>query len=136
MTSYISHVGRCTKKHFDSLLSESRLSRGFIHPVDDFKLLPFWIFADILYGELSTDMKAQLKALIPIRESLFGNMITGMVSRFRVSKHFPSATNRNLSDFRSSWIEFNKENRDPVHINAQTGPKWQNHVRRTISDHG
>lgn len=109
IASYIPQIERRTEKHFGSLQLESRLSRGFIHPVDDLKLLPFWIIADILYGELSMDMEAQLKALIPIRESLFGKMITGMVSRFRVSQYFPSAANRTLSDFRRSWIEFNEK---------------------------
>ena len=106
-TGYISLIERRTKQHFDFLQSQGRLSQGLINPVDDLKLLPFWIIADIIYGELSSDMKAELQALIPVRELLFRQMILGKLSRFGFSKYLSSEINRNLFRFKKAWGTFN-----------------------------
>ncbi|MCJ1458992.1 hypothetical protein MMC28_009369 [Mycoblastus sanguinarius] len=107
-TTYISLIERRTKRHFDYLHRHSRLSQGLLNPVDDLKLLPFWIVADILYGHLSPDMEAQLKSIILVRESLFRRMITGRLSRFRLSQYLPTAANRELSEFKEKWVTFNE----------------------------
>jgi hypothetical protein len=39
------------------------IGQGLIDPAEDLKLLPFWVVAEIIYGELSTEMEEQLREL-------------------------------------------------------------------------
>ncbi len=121
-TGYIPLIERRTKQHLDSLQSQGRLNQGLVNPVDDLKLLPFWIIADIIYGELSSDMEAELQALIPVRELLFRQMISGKLSRFGFSKYLPSEINRNLSRFKNAWGTFNDVARKRSLANGTSTP--------------
>ncbi|KAL8648014.1 MAG: hypothetical protein Q9210_005226 [Variospora velana] len=109
VTSYTTRIEQRTQKHFDLLHATCRLDRGVLNPVEDLRLLPFWIIADILYGDLSGAMEAQLLALIPIRESLFRRMISGKATRFSFYRYLPTTTNRDLAIFKESWKAFNDE---------------------------
>jgi cytochrome P450 len=99
-----------TDAHFAHLLQQEggRLSKGRINPVEDLRILPFWIVADVLYGELSVEMKSKLEGLIGVREVLFGHVIQGGLARFAISKYFPTKTNKELRDFKRRWAEFNE----------------------------
>lgn len=108
-TTYLSRIEQHIGKHFAYLHVHGRLSQGLIHPVEDLKLLPFWIIADLIYGHLSPATEAQLQALIPPRERLFRHVIAGGLSRFSASQYLPTAANRELSEFRRGWACFNKE---------------------------
>jgi len=107
VTSHIPLVEVRTKQHFDSLHAYGRLDQGLINPVDDLKMLPFLILANIIYGDLSPEMEGELLALIPLREGLFRRMITGKLSRFSLSKYLPIQINRDLSRFKKTWSAFN-----------------------------
>ncbi|CAD6584966.1 MAG: hypothetical protein ASARMPREDX12_001803 [Alectoria sarmentosa] len=107
--NHISRIELRTKKHFHYLHMQGKLDQGLINPVDDLKFLPFWIVADIVYGELSPEMEAKLKQIIPVRESLFRRMIAGTLSRFQVSRYLPTATNRELCEFKEKWAAFNNK---------------------------
>jgi cytochrome P450 len=111
-TGYVSIIERRIQRHFDELWATKRLSEGLIDPADDLKLLPFWVVAEIVYGELSLEMEAQLRKLAPEREALFKHVIRGGLSRFHWSKYLPTEANRALSDFRSKWSAFNQHARD------------------------
>lgn len=54
-----------------TLESGKTLQEGLLHPAEDLKFLPFWIVAEIFYGELPPHLSDWLKRLIPIREDLF-----------------------------------------------------------------
>ena len=98
-----------TVAHLDSLTAEKdgRLSRKLLDPVADFKMLPFFIVARILYGELPQNLKAELRRLASVREALFHHVVVGGLTRFRWARHLPLAANRDLEAFRSSWEAFN-----------------------------
>jgi cytochrome P450 len=84
------------------------LKDGLLDPVEDIKLLPFWIVARIIYGELSQEQIKELKALMPCRENLFRQVIRGGLSRFLWSKYLPSQVNSALAHFRARWAAFNE----------------------------
>ncbi|MCJ1366514.1 hypothetical protein MMC16_005643 [Acarospora aff. strigata] len=107
-TSYVSIIERRTRRHFDELRSNSNLTHGFIDPAEDLKLLPFWVVAEVVYGELSPEMEHQLRELAPEREALFKHVIQGGLARFKWSKYLPTEANRALADFRTKWHAFNE----------------------------
>lgn len=83
---YIPRIEQQTKRYFNDLYVHGRLDQGLLNPIDDLKLLPFWITAEIIYGELPPEAEQKLQNLIPIRESLFRLMITGKLTRFKLYK--------------------------------------------------
>lgn len=110
---YIGIANQRTNRHFQGLrVGSNLLSQSLIDPAQDLKMLPFWIVADILYGELSTEMEAQLRNLAPLREDLFRHVIRGGLARFHWSKYLPTAANRKLLDFQAQWSAFNLRARD------------------------
>lgn len=104
-------ITELTRAHFACLRSKGRLDRGLINPAKDLKLLPFSVLTDYLYGDLTPGLQVQLRALIPLRESLFKRVIQGGLPRFAWSRYLPTRTNRALSEFMLKWTEFN----DSVH---------------------
>ncbi len=106
--NYVSAIEHRTQQFFDELWATKGLAKGLIDPAEDLKLLPFWVVAEIIYGELSTEMEEQLRELAPLREALFKHVIQGGLTRFQWSKYLPTEANRALSTFRSKWIVFNQ----------------------------
>jgi cytochrome P450 len=109
---YIANMERRTLRHFNELWTGSKLSKGIIDPAQDLKYLPFWIVAEIVYGELSPNMEQELKTIAPKREALFKHVIAGGLPRFAWSKYLPTAANRELAEFKSQWLSFNRRARD------------------------
>ena len=105
--AHIVSIERHTKAHFDNLRMHGRLDQGLINPVNDLKMLPFWIIAEIIYGHLSPDAVTMLKSLISLRESLFRHIISGGLTRFWWSQYLPTDTNRELAEFKEKWNAFN-----------------------------
>jgi cytochrome P450 len=105
---YLPIIERRTRRHFKELESEGLLSQGLIDPAEDLKMLPFWIVAEILYGELSADMEAQLRELAPIRERLFQHVVSGGLQRFSWSRYLPTKANQLLQDYKRRWATFNE----------------------------
>ena len=110
--TYIQQMQRRTERHFKQLWETSSLSRSVVDAAQDFKMLPFWIVAEIIYGELPQDLEQQLRELAPAREDLFQYFLKGGVTRFAWSKHLPIAANRELTAFKTRWTEFNRQARD------------------------
>jgi cytochrome P450 len=104
---YLPVVDKRTERYFTELQSKGLLNQALIDPAEDLKMLPFWIVAEILYGELSADMEAQLKELTPVRETLFQHVIRGGLQRFSLSRFLPTEPNRLLRDYKRRWAIFN-----------------------------
>ncbi|OCL06608.1 cytochrome P450 monooxygenase [Glonium stellatum] len=107
VATYITRATEISREHFRDLQVSKGLGKNAINPVDDLRFLPFWVLADIIYGELTSELKLVLKDLIPLRESLFKRMIEGGVTRFSYSQYLPTGTNKDLRKFKKKWTEFN-----------------------------
>ncbi|KAK2874952.1 hypothetical protein FQN49_001926 [Arthroderma sp. PD_2] len=106
--SYVDLVLRHTQQHFDRLNASGDLKYGRIHPAQDLKMLPFWIVAEIFYGECDTSMRSELQELCLIREELFKRTIQGGLVRWGWSRYLPTPTNRALAKFQRRWRAFNQ----------------------------
>lgn len=99
-------------KHFKELNAQTNLQKGLIDPAQDLKMMPFWIIADVIYGELSRDFERTLSELAPLREAVFRNVISGGLSRFSWSQYLPTEANKDLNKFKAKWSKFNRDARD------------------------
>lgn len=106
---YLDRISHITAAHFTAISSASNgnLRKGVINPVADLRMLPFWILADVLYGNLSPQLKTELLSLTELRESLWKRMINGGMTRFSFSQYLPTEARLNLREFKSRWKEFN-----------------------------
>lgn len=103
----LSRITAITREHLKDLNLHGRLAKGMIDPAKDLRMLSFWIVAEMLYGDLTPDLRSQLQSLIPLRESLFNQVILGGVTRFSWSRFLPTSTNRDLDLFQERWRQFN-----------------------------
>ncbi len=110
-SSNISLITSRTRSHFCDLEAQpnGRLSRDLLDPVQDLKMLPFWIIADIIYGGLCETEQKELKSLIPLREGLWQRMIAGGATRFGWRKFLPGKANAELLEWKKRWARFNDE---------------------------
>ena len=107
--TYVSTIHRRTEIFLQELWDTKELSRGYLRPADDLKLLPFLITADIIYGPLTRELDSQLRALAPQREALFQWVMKGGLPRFAISAYMPwTKANRDLAAFQQSWRAFNE----------------------------
>lgn len=107
MDTYIEKMKDTTRKHFEALHTKGQLGQGILNPVEDLKLLPFRMVAEILYGGLPVELYQSLEDLIPLRESVFRRVIGGGITRFRFSKYLPLAAVKDLATFKAAWAKFN-----------------------------
>ncbi|KAH8723054.1 cytochrome P450 [Phaeosphaeriaceae sp. PMI808] len=105
---YLPIIDKQTSQYFKELERNGHLNQGLIDPAEDLKMLPFWIVAEILYGELSADMKVQLRELAPVREAVFRHIVRGGLPRFSWSKYLPTKSNWLLRDYKRRWTIFNE----------------------------
>lgn len=100
------------RRHVESFMTDLQFSEnlrtGLLHPANDLKFLPFWIVAEIFYGELPPPLKDWLQRLIPLREDLFKHVIQGGLSRFAIMRFFPTEANKQLARFQQQWTSFNQ----------------------------
>ncbi|KAJ4390999.1 hypothetical protein N0V93_004598 [Gnomoniopsis smithogilvyi] len=69
---HLEHIISTTRKHVNDIEIHGRLACGYLNPVSDLKMLPFWLIAGMLYGNaLDDELKTELESLIPLRESLW-----------------------------------------------------------------
>ncbi|KAE8359924.1 cytochrome P450 [Aspergillus caelatus] len=104
----IGRIQEHVQAHFHDLEINGNLSEGRVHPVQDLKMLPFFIVAEANYGSLTPGMKSELDALAPARENLMKFVLFGGLARFNFSRFFPTKANRQLQQFRSQWRAFNR----------------------------
>jgi cytochrome P450 len=102
-------VQQHVETHVNELWQSGQLSKGLLDPVEDLKMLPFWVVAEIFYGQLSTGMIHELKELAPQHEELFKYVIRGGLSRFSWSRFLPTKANTSLAAFQKRWKAFNDD---------------------------
>ncbi|KAI1824923.1 cytochrome P450 [Xylaria intraflava] len=107
--TYLGRISALTKDHFNHLCTEGRLQKGRINPVSDLKYLPFAVVADIIYGELTPELKKELESIVALRESLWDKMIQGGVTRHSWGRYLPTKTGKDLAEFKLRWTRFNDE---------------------------
>lgn len=107
VTSHVDLIQSRVKGCLRNLEGRGKLNDGFIDPVHDLKVLPFFTVADVIYGQLSPEMEKELQYLAPIHERLFTHIIQGGLSRFEISRFFPTKANQTLSEFQAKWKMFN-----------------------------
>ena len=78
-----------------------------LDPIQDLKMLPFYILARILYGTLTAETEAKLEELARDREKLFRHVIHGGLTRFKFARLLPTKANKELTTFRRKWRAFN-----------------------------
>jgi cytochrome P450 len=105
---YVPSVQRCVQQYVQDLREHARLSHGILDPAGDMKMLPFFVVAEIIYGELNPAMVADLRRLAPNRERLFKYVIGGGLARYSWSQFLPTAANHALREFRQAWRAFNQ----------------------------
>jgi len=108
-SSHIPIIQKRTQEYFAEIQSQpgGNLTRGLIDPVNDIKLLPFRIVAEIVYGRLESDARDTLESLVPLRERLWKRMIAGGLTRYRWSRFLPLAVNGELRTWQRQWSDFN-----------------------------
>lgn len=106
--NYVFSVQRCVQQYMEDLRKNARFSHGILDPAGDMKMLPFFVVAEIIYGELSPDMVSDLRRLAPTRERLFKYVISGGLARYSWSRFLPTAANRTLREFKEAWRAFNQ----------------------------
>ena len=108
-SSYNSLIQERTQEYFTKIQSQpgGNFVRGLIDPVNDIKLLPFRIVAEIVYGRLEPNARDTLESLVPLRERLWKRMLEGGVTRYRWSKFLPLTVNGELRTWQQQWSDFN-----------------------------
>ncbi|KAI1120159.1 putative cytochrome P450 monooxygenase [Nemania abortiva] len=119
---YVPLVEKHIRDHFDHLWKESNLKEGLLDPAKDLRLLPFWVVAEIFYGELSPEMRSELRDLVPLREKLFKDVIRGGIARFSFSRYLPTKTNRALHQFQRQWKGFNNRAYHSAVVSSTNAP--------------
>ncbi|KAH8722619.1 cytochrome P450 monooxygenase [Phaeosphaeriaceae sp. PMI808] len=120
-TFYVNDIQDFTKAYMGQLSLQNTAFRdqGILHPVHDLKFLPFLFVARVLYGELSWGAERDLLDIIPSREKLFKNVISGGITRFQFAQYLPLPAVRALHEFKARWSVWN----DRAHAQAV-----QNHI--------
>jgi hypothetical protein len=77
-----------------------------IDAAEDLKMFPFFVVAEIFFGELSNEQKYQLREMAPVRECLFKEVIKGGINRSNVTKYFPNKVRRILFKYKNEWQAF------------------------------
>ncbi|KAI1643799.1 putative cytochrome P450 oxidoreductase GliC-like protein [Daldinia loculata] len=108
-SAYVADVQDFTKSYMRTLGAENKTLReqGKLHPVRDLKLLPFLFVARVVYGPLDAMLERELRDLIPNREDLFKNVISGGITRFPISRFLPLPAIRALRHFKERWADWN-----------------------------
>jgi cytochrome P450 len=121
----LSHVLRRTTRHIKNLCSSGALSvkgTSCLDPVQDLKYLPFWVVADLLYGEMSPAMETEMQELAELREKIWTRMIQGGLTRFAIACYLPWGPARELRVFKKRWEAFNRCARDASLASRQRTP--------------
>lgn len=105
-TGYVALVEARMESHFEEIRAGRNLPRGLLDPVEDLKILPFLVVADIIYSKISQEMERLLRDMAPRREALFRHV---GLARFSFSRFLPTEANKSLASFRIEWHAFNEK---------------------------
>ncbi|KAH8706138.1 cytochrome P450, partial [Phaeosphaeriaceae sp. PMI808] len=111
--TYVQLILDHAHKHIASLcLAEPEKWR--LRPFADLRIYPFLALADVLYGNLTPELKAGLLQIIPGRDSVFAHMMMGGVTRYKWANYLPLKPNREMRQFKQAWGQWN----DAAHAEA------------------
>ncbi|KAI0440948.1 cytochrome P450 [Xylaria telfairii] len=120
--TYHRHILGTTKTYMNELFSSGKLQENLINPISDLKYLPFWIMVDLIYGTLSTELKSELENIIPLRDSLWTQVITGGATRYSLTRHLPTKVTRDLRTFKTKWSLFNDAAYETARVKSEKSP--------------
>jgi cytochrome P450 len=109
---YLPAMQRRVKQSLDELHASQRVHKDgvlTINLAEDLRLLSFWVLCDILYGDITPDMEANLLKIVSEREQVWENVTAGGLSRLSIGRYLPTASKRSLKLFRSHWLQFNRQ---------------------------
>ncbi|KAF2219166.1 cytochrome P450 oxidoreductase GliC [Elsinoe ampelina] len=81
-------------------------SIGQMDPAARLQFYPFFVVAQVLFGQLSDEQTSILAELAPLREELFREVIRGGINRFAIARYVPWSGASVLRDFQSRWSRF------------------------------
>lgn len=105
-------IQRRVKKCLDELHASPKVHANgtlIIRPADDLRLLSFWVLCDIMYGDMTPEMEANMLKIVDERERVWANVTAGGLSRLSIGRYLPNASKRTLKLFRSHWYQFNRQ---------------------------
>lgn len=121
--SSLSMVSAHVERHFSDLAQSSQdFKRGLFHPAHDLKMVPFWITAELIYGQLPPHMLRTLERLVPMRARLWQFSLKGGVLRYSWSRFIPIEATRLLATWKREWRSFNLEAYEYAQKNHSDGP--------------
>lgn len=121
-TSCIDRIEERTKQHIEALREQGKLQKTGFHAVDDLRLLPFWVVAELIYGHLGPELEATLQQIIPLREKLFHQAIKGGWLSFSWTQYLPTSTKRDLTHFQREWGRFNDAALERAKASSEKAP--------------
>lgn len=121
-TEHVDMIFQWLERHMAERWQHSRLSEGLLDPVEDLKMVPFWIVAEVFYGDLSPKQMQDLQELSTMREDLFKYVIHGGMTRFSFSRYLPTLANKKLALFAKSWRTFNDEAYERAMLTFKSAP--------------
>lgn len=108
--THLHRIRTITDNHLKRLEEEGPIANGSFNPVSDFRMLPFSVVSDILYGDqLTVESKAELERLILLREALWSRMLQGGTTRFSWMAYLPTELTRSVREFQHRWARFNDD---------------------------
>lgn len=119
---HVNLIFRWLERHMAERWQHSRLSEGLLDPAEDLKMVPFWIVAEVFYGDLSPKQMKDLQEIATMREDLFKYVIHGGLMRFSLSRHLPTLANKKLALFAKYWETFNDEAYERAMLTYKSSP--------------
>jgi cytochrome P450 len=107
--TYATQIRDAVEKQFTELEANGNLKHARMHPVNDLRLLPLWVVANIIYGKLTNAHRETLEAMVPLREDVWKRMIQGGVTRSPWSQYLPTKINKELRKYKQQWADFNRD---------------------------
>lgn len=107
-STYVQLVLGHAKQHVASLC-KTNPDRWQLRPYADLRIYPFLTLADVLYGELTPNLRARLLDIIPGRDLVFTHIIYGGMTRYSWARFFPIKANRQMQTFKAAWGRWNDD---------------------------
>ncbi|RDW70941.1 hypothetical protein BP6252_07504 [Coleophoma cylindrospora] len=99
-----SHAQKFVKEIASNIeASKSSIEFDVVHTL---KMYPFFVVADIIFGDLSSSQRQELRDLAPWREDLFREGIKGGTNRTGLAKWLRTDAYRMLVTYKMKWRQF------------------------------
>jgi cytochrome P450 len=115
VVSFLPVMERRVQQCLQELHENPKIHRNgtlILKPAEDLRLVSFWVLCDILYGDMSPEMEAQLLEIVEIREKVWAGVTAGGLARLSIGRFLPTPTKHALRTFRAMWAGFNRQAAD------------------------